>query len=286
MNRKRYGFTLVELLVVIGIIALLISILLPALNKARDQAKTVQCASNLKQFYTLLQIYSAQNRTYVMPAQPGSGSGTARTFWWNVENLGALMGVKGDTSTTAGQTAINDRAAKILDCPTIESPRPLFAGATATTYTGDYTYNSNLGDFRYYTAVNAGTADSANTMLWGQFKKWNQVPQNVLIMLDGPALSSKDDDRFMALGDLTKASGTSRPLPRAGYPHKRNTRTNALFSDGVVRLIKAYNPNETPNTELADWMIKGPALLNAPSGTANSTTDPNSVWQRNRPLPF
>ena len=72
MRRKRAGFTLVELLVVIAVIAILAALLLPSLAKAKESARRIRCASNLKQILLAAGIYADENNDR-FPAQPGDG---------------------------------------------------------------------------------------------------------------------------------------------------------------------------------------------------------------------
>src|SRR5437763_14496097 len=74
---RREGFTLVELLVVIGIIALLIGILLPALNKARESARRVACISNMRQIAAAVLSFANEHQGFV----PGRAGG--KTVWYD-----------------------------------------------------------------------------------------------------------------------------------------------------------------------------------------------------------
>jgi prepilin-type N-terminal cleavage/methylation domain-containing protein/prepilin-type processing-associated H-X9-DG protein len=78
-RRAAAGFTLVELLVVIGIIALLISILLPALNRARQQANMVDCQSRMRQVGQMIHMYASENKGK-LPVTSWE-NGTVTDFW-------------------------------------------------------------------------------------------------------------------------------------------------------------------------------------------------------------
>jgi prepilin-type N-terminal cleavage/methylation domain-containing protein len=91
-NRRVNGFTLVELLVVIGIIAVLISILLPALTRARRQSETVQCASNMRQLGMALLTYADENAGVLFPTDMGWGP---KEVYLATPNDGSLTTVQG-----------------------------------------------------------------------------------------------------------------------------------------------------------------------------------------------
>jgi prepilin-type N-terminal cleavage/methylation domain-containing protein/prepilin-type processing-associated H-X9-DG protein len=100
MNKKR-SFTLIELLVVIAIIAILASMLLPSLNKARESAKRASCASNMKQIGLGLISYSSDYSGMMPPSAWLSGG--QYLYWTNL--IGSYIGVSGiaeDWGSTSG----------------------------------------------------------------------------------------------------------------------------------------------------------------------------------------
>jgi len=171
LKPKAMGFTLVELLVVIGIIALLIAILLPTLSKARKAAARVACQSNVRQLYLGVSLYCDNNHDwYPTCAFPEGGPYIQYPddwIWWE-ENRALDESPIAKCLNTRG-----DRFKALLRCPleNFDGRKPIPAVAAGQgAYLYSYSINENVGS-------NVRTLPGARTKR-GQ---WHRPGERILI---------------------------------------------------------------------------------------------------------
>ncbi len=111
----RGGFTLVELLVVIGIIMLLIALLMPALQRAKMQSQRIQCMSNLRQFGMIERLYANDNRGVIL-GRPVSSTPTPMKIWTRYEPFIKYFTKINFNDVVDTREAIQARS--LLKCPT------------------------------------------------------------------------------------------------------------------------------------------------------------------------
>jgi prepilin-type N-terminal cleavage/methylation domain-containing protein/prepilin-type processing-associated H-X9-DG protein len=266
-------FTLIELLVVIAIIAILASMLLPALNQALNQAKLISCVNNLKQVGTAVNMYAGDYNGY-MPCGVRGGDtkewGCADARWEN--NLATYLGLAPQSYL------LRPVGSNIFVCPS--SPIKLYKPAKASDiryYHGGATagYNINAyegmgGAYKYSNLNNAEPVSAPSDMLT---LRYYSKPTKVPMQFCSRRLSGTG-----AIPTAKTGSVTTNTYAAASW-HKGGPRPTA-FLDGHVSVLR--NPNHTlhgGNLLGRQYMIYGPySTWQYETGTGSPVHKPYEFW--------
>lgn len=234
----RRAFTLIELLVVIAIIAILASLLLPALARGKQTAQRVNCVSNLRQMCIAAQIYlDDQSGFYPIAYYESIQSGVKYSIAWDfVTRLSAEPEVKpGLLWGKAGD-------GKIQQCPSFRGP----ANWLADPHTG-YNYNTSF--------IGHGQFESIP-----EPAKGSDIKQPAATVIFGDGQFASGANKFMRApwrnpGDQ---SFRGRWAGTQGFRHQR--KTNAAFCDGHVESLKQ---RFVENQDGAEKVAPGTGFLSA-----------------------
>ena len=292
---RKHGFTLVELLVVIGIIALLISILLPALNAARAKARGVQCLSNLRVLGQGFAMYlNAYKQTFPQPLentailnlksaatpQPEDYYASGAAMWFNAIDtfIGQPFPKNGYYhGQTAEGTYRNYPEIKqdpiyrnLIDMALIES------GTTVSDNTNVRTYRMNS----YLGKPTAAVMSNTKGVLWTRATRI-LFPSDTVVLFDAVCA---DCFSVSTTGKDTYANGFDDTEHAVGLRHGRGKTANVLFVDfHAAEIAQPYfsyvASSATYNTWY--WEYEGTTAVRQLSTTAR---DPNQTlywdWTR------